>query len=84
MQSSCFANQAYCFFDVLAAVAVVVAKAPYCVTGRLGRKNKKAQGTRGRKAFPSSNRPLRASYFLNYCYFYRNTQQKPLRKRELL
>ena len=70
MQSSCFANQAYCFFDVLAAVAVVVAKAPYCVAGRLGRKNKKAQGTRGRKAFPSAHRPLRASYFLNYCYFY--------------
>ena len=84
VQSSCFANLAYCFFDVLAAVAVVVAKAPYCVAGRLGRKNKKAQGTRGRKAFPSSHRPLRASYSLNYCYFYWNTQQKPLRRRELL
>ena len=70
VQSCCFANLAYCFFDVLAAVAVVVAKAPYCVAGRLGRKNKKAQGTRGREAFPYSHRPLCASYFLNYCYFY--------------
>ena len=84
VQSCCFANQAYCFFDVLAAVAVVVAKAPYCVAGRLGRKNKKARGTRGREAFPSSHRLPRASYFLNYCYFYLNTQQKPQRRRELL
>ena len=30
VQSCCFANQAYCFFAVLVAVAVVVAKAPYC------------------------------------------------------
>ena len=29
VQSCCFANQAYCFFAVLVAVAVVVAKAPY-------------------------------------------------------
>ena len=28
MQSCCFANQTDCFFDILAAVAVVVAKAP--------------------------------------------------------
>ena len=28
MQSCCFASQTYCFFDVLVAVAVVVAKAP--------------------------------------------------------
>ena len=63
VQSCCFANQAYCFFDVLAAVAVVVAKAPYCVAGSLGRKNKKARGTRGREAFPSSHRPPRSSYF---------------------
>ena len=27
MQSSCFADQTYCFFDVLVAVAVVVVKA---------------------------------------------------------
>ena len=27
MQSSCFADQTYCFFDVAVAVAVVVAKA---------------------------------------------------------
>ena len=29
VQSCCFANQSYCFFAVLVAVAVVVAKAPY-------------------------------------------------------
>ena len=28
VQSCCFANQTYCFFSVLVAVAVVVAKAP--------------------------------------------------------
>ena len=32
VQSCCFAQQAYCFFDVVVAVAVVVAKASYCVT----------------------------------------------------
>ena len=34
VQSCCFANQTYCFFDVLVAVAVavVVAKAPYSLT----------------------------------------------------
>ena len=30
VQSCCFAHQTYCLFDVLLAVAVVVAKAPYC------------------------------------------------------
>ena len=29
VQSCCFADQTYCFFDVLVAVAVVLAKAPY-------------------------------------------------------
>ena len=29
MHSCCFASQIYCFFEVLAAVAVVVAKALY-------------------------------------------------------
>ena len=29
VQSCCFANQIYCFFEVLAAVALVVAKALY-------------------------------------------------------
>ena len=29
VQSCCFADQTYCFFDVLIAVAVVLAKAPY-------------------------------------------------------
>ena len=28
-QMGCFASQTYCFFEVLAAVAVPVAKAPY-------------------------------------------------------
>ena len=28
VQSCCFANQTYCFFEVLAAVVVVCAKAP--------------------------------------------------------
>ena len=32
VQSCCFAQQTYCFFDVLIAVAVVVAKAPYYCT----------------------------------------------------
>ena len=31
MESCCFANQTYCFFDVLAADDEVVAKAPYYV-----------------------------------------------------
>ena len=30
VQSCCFANQTFFFFAVLVAVAVVVAKAPYC------------------------------------------------------
>ena len=33
VQSWCFAQQTYCFFDVLVAVAVVVAKAPYYLFG---------------------------------------------------
>ena len=32
VQSCCFANQTSCFFDVLAAVAIVDAKAPYFST----------------------------------------------------
>ena len=31
VQSCCFAFQTYCFFEVLAPVAVVVAKVPYLV-----------------------------------------------------
>ena len=31
VQSCCFAYQTYCFLEVLAAVAVVVAKVPYLV-----------------------------------------------------
>ena len=29
VQTCCFDDQTYCFFDVLAAVAIFVAKAPY-------------------------------------------------------
>ena len=46
VQTGCFANQIYCFFAALVAVAVVVAKAPYltdcfragrsCMTQRVG------------------------------------------------
>ena len=32
--------------------------------------------------FPSSHRPPRALYFFYYCYFYRDTQPEPLRRRE--
>ena len=32
--------------------------------------------------FPSSHRPPRAFYFFYYCYFYRDTQREPLRRRE--
>ena len=34
VQSCCFAQQTYCFFDVLFAVAVVVAKGPLCLSPR--------------------------------------------------
>ena len=47
------------------------------------REKKKALGTMGRgkreKAFPSS--PARYLFF-DYCYFYRDTQGEPLRRRE--
>ena len=33
--------------------------------------------------FPSSHRPLRAFYFFDYCYSYRDTQREPLRRREI-
>ena len=29
MQSCCFADQTYCFFDVLVAIPAIIAKAPY-------------------------------------------------------
>ena len=63
-----------------------------CVVGRLGRKKKRARGERleGRREkrglfppFPSSHRPSRGFYFLDYCYFYRDIQREPLRRREL-
>ena len=31
VRNCCFSYEAYCFFDVLVAVAVVVSKAPYCI-----------------------------------------------------
>ena len=37
VQSCCFADQTYCFFDVLIAVAVVLAKAP-CFAGETHRR----------------------------------------------
>ena len=39
VQSCCFANQTYCFFDVLAAVPVVVAKAPFSIDDGNGSEN---------------------------------------------
>ena len=33
--------------------------------------------------FPSSHRPLRAFYFFDYCYSYRDNQREPLRRREI-
>ena len=46
--------------------------------GKAGEEEKEsAQGT-----FPSSHRPLHAFYFFDYCYFFRNTQREPLRRRE--
>jgi len=58
--------------------------------GEAGEKEKEsAQGTmvRGKREerlppFPSSHLPLRAFYFSDYCYFYRDTQREPLRRRE--
>ena len=32
LQNGCFANQTYCFFEVLVAVAIVVSEGPYCWT----------------------------------------------------
>ena len=31
VQSCCFAQQIYCFFDILVSVVDVIAKAPYCL-----------------------------------------------------
>ena len=33
--------------------------------------------------FPSSHLPLRAFYFFDYCYSYRDTQREPLRRTEI-
>ena len=39
---------------------------------------------KGLPLFPSSHRPPRAFYFLDYCYFYRDIQREPLRRRRVL
>ena len=44
MQSCCFANQTYCFFDVLTAVDAVVAKAPYYVLDGFSFRQEKLPG----------------------------------------
>ena len=38
----------------------------------------------GLPLFPSSHRPPRAFYFFDYCYFYRDIQREPLRRRREL
>ena len=54
-------------------------QSPLVFVGRLGRKKESARGTIGRgKSSP------RAFYFFDYCYFLRDTQRKPLRRRELI
>ena len=54
-------------------------QSPLVFVGRLGRKKESAPGTIGRgKSFPC------AFYFFDYCYFLRDTQRKPLRRREFL
>ena len=52
MQSSCFANLAYCFFDVLAAVAVVVAKARIVLQGDWEERIRKRRARGEGKPFP--------------------------------
>ena len=39
---------------------------------------------KGFPLFPSSHRPPRAFYFFDYCYFYRDIQREPLRRRRVL
>ena len=75
-----------------ASKALSLPERPLCVMERLGRKKKRAHGERwpmGRgkreerlSPFPSSHRSPRAFYFFDYCYFYRDTQREPLRRRE--
>ena len=47
VQSCCFANQTYCFFAVLVAVRVVVAKAPYYMDRRVTPPNRVTSPTWG-------------------------------------
>ena len=46
--------------------------------GRLGRKKKRVHGAL------NSHHPLSAFYYFDYCYFYRDTQWEPLRRREVI
>ena len=59
--------------------------------GEAGEKEKeRARGTTVREKreerhiFPSSHRPPCAFYFFDYCYFYRDIQGEPLRRRKVL
>ena len=52
---------------------------PLCVVGRLGREKKRAREPR---LFPLPIVPRALSIFFDYCYFYRDTQREPLRRRE--
>ena len=52
---------------------------PLCVVGRLGREKKR---TREPRLFPLPIVPRALSIFFDYCYFYRDTQREPLRRRE--
>ena len=64
----------------------------FVLLGGWGEKKKTARGEQwegGREKrglfppFPSSDRAPRTIYFFYYCYFYRDTQPEPLRRREL-
>ena len=68
------------------------AEVSLCCWGAGEKKKKTARGEQwegGREKrglfppFPSSDRAPRTIYFFYYCYFYRDTQPEPLRRREL-
>ena len=69
--------------------ALSSAEASLCC-GKAGEKEKgSARSTMGRGKreerllpFLSSHLPLRPFYFSDYCYFYRDTQREPLRRKE--
>ena len=69
--------------------ALPSAEASLCCGEVWEKEKESARGTmvRGKKEerlppFPSSHLPLRAFYFSDFCYFYRDTQREPLRRRE--